>query len=132
MPQGSLLKYFSHMSHLILIMVKFYMIRVIIILFTRKWSQFKKQHYLYQGTIRGSSRENLYQELGLESLQQWRWYEKLCCFLKIAKTDLPSIYSIISPSSDIHTEQETIGNILQFNVKHIYFFQKFILLIHCN
>ena len=30
------------------------------------------------GAIRGSSREKLYQELGLESLQQRRWYKKLC------------------------------------------------------
>ena len=33
------------------------------------------------GAIRGSSREKLYQELlGLESLQQWQWYRKLCFF----------------------------------------------------
>ena len=31
--------------------------------------------------IRGGSREKLYQELGLESLQLRRWYRKLCCFL---------------------------------------------------
>ena len=30
------------------------------------------------GAIRGSSREKLYQELGLETLQQRRWYRKLC------------------------------------------------------
>ena len=29
------------------------------------------------GAIRGSSREKLYQELGLETLQQRRWYRKL-------------------------------------------------------
>ena len=33
------------------------------------------------GAIRGSSRENFYQELGLESLQQRRWYMKICYFL---------------------------------------------------
>ena len=32
--------------------------------------------------IRGSSREKLYQELGLESLQLRRWYRKLCCFYR--------------------------------------------------
>ena len=32
--------------------------------------------------IRGSSREKLYQELGLGSLQLRRWYRKLCCFYK--------------------------------------------------
>ena len=35
------------------------------------------------GAIRGTSREKLYQELGLESLQKRRWYRKLCYFLKI-------------------------------------------------
>ena len=37
------------------------------------------------GTRRGSSREKLYQELGFDSLQQWRWYRKLCLFYKIIK-----------------------------------------------
>ena len=35
------------------------------------------------GAIRRSSREKLYQELGFESLQQRRWYRKLCLFDKI-------------------------------------------------
>ena len=30
--------------------------------------------------IRGTSREKISQELGLESLQQRRWYGKLCLF----------------------------------------------------
>ena len=33
------------------------------------------------GTKRASTREKLYQEIGLEALQQKRWYRKLCCFL---------------------------------------------------
>ena len=32
------------------------------------------------GAIRGNYSEKLYQELGLESLQQRRWYRKLCTF----------------------------------------------------
>ena len=32
------------------------------------------------GAIRGSSREKLYQELGLESLKQQGWFRKLCYF----------------------------------------------------
>ena len=35
--------------------------------------------------IRGTSREKIYQELGLESLPQRRWYKKLCLFFKIYK-----------------------------------------------
>ena len=34
------------------------------------------------GAIRGSSREKLYQELGLESLKARQWYQKLCFFKK--------------------------------------------------
>ena len=30
------------------------------------------------GTIRGTSKENIYPELGLESVQFHRWYRKLC------------------------------------------------------
>ena len=41
------------------------------------------------GAIRGSSREKLYQELGLESLQLRRWYRKLCCFYKIYNKQAP-------------------------------------------
>ena len=32
------------------------------------------------GAMRGSSKEKLYQELGFESLEQRRWYRKLCSF----------------------------------------------------
>ena len=35
--------------------------------------------------IRGSSREKLYQKLGLESLKSRRWYQKLCLFFKLKK-----------------------------------------------
>ena len=35
--------------------------------------------------IRGTSRENIYQELGLESLQLRRWYRNLCLFYKAFK-----------------------------------------------
>ena len=59
------------------------------------------------GAIRGSSREKLYQEQGLESLQQRRWYRKLCYFFKL-KANLPSIFSIISPLLEVYTEQETL------------------------
>ena len=40
------------------------------------------------GAIRGTLKEKLYQELGLESLQQRRWFRKLCTFYKIYKVNL--------------------------------------------
>ena len=41
------------------------------------------------GAIRGTSREKIYQELGLESLQLRRWYRKLCLFYKVFKNEHP-------------------------------------------
>ena len=41
------------------------------------------------GAIRGSSREKLYHELGLESLRDRRWYRKLCFYYKITHNDCP-------------------------------------------
>ena len=37
------------------------------------------------GAIRETSKEKLYNELGLETLEKRRWYRKLCCFFKIFK-----------------------------------------------
>ena len=41
------------------------------------------------GAIRGTSREKLYQELGLESLERRRWFRKLCSFYKIFRNENP-------------------------------------------
>ena len=41
------------------------------------------------GAVRGTSREKLYQEFGFESLQQGRWYRKLCCLFKIINNQSP-------------------------------------------
>ena len=43
------------------------------------------------GAIRGTSREKSCQELGLESLQQRRWYRKLCLFFKVYKNQCQEI-----------------------------------------
>ena len=45
------------------------------------------------GTIRASSREKLYQELGLGSLQHRRWYRKICYFYKIYNAKSLTIFS---------------------------------------
>ena len=41
------------------------------------------------GAIRGISRENLYAELGIESLKFRPWFRKLACFYKVQSTRLP-------------------------------------------
>ena len=76
------------MSDLILIKVTFYTTTVIIILFYKKKCQYNIPKELYYNVVlaitsavRGFFMEKTYQELVLESLQQRRWYRKLCYFL---------------------------------------------------
>ena len=44
------------------------------------------------GAIRGTSKEKLYQEIGLESLQLRCWYRKLGMFYKIFKSKSPQYF----------------------------------------
>ena len=46
------------------------------------------------------SREKIYQELGLESLQQRRWYRKLCLFFMVYKNQCPKYLFDIIPQSN--------------------------------
>ena len=46
---------------------------------------------LITGAIRGSSKEKLYQEKGLESLKDRRWSRRLCYLHKVLSTKLTSI-----------------------------------------
>ena len=39
------------------------------------------------GAIQGTSREKIYQELGLESIRARRWYKRLSCMFKIVKEE---------------------------------------------
>ena len=73
------------------------------------------------GAIRGSSREKLYQELGLELLQSRRWYRKLCLFFKLKKSKHPSYLSDIIPKVLSTRTTRNHNNIPLFNVKHEYF-----------
>ena len=41
--------------------------------FIKKWSQNNNAALARTGAIRGTSREKIYQELGLESLRKRRW-----------------------------------------------------------
>ena len=77
------------------------------------------------GTIRGTSSEKLYQELGLESLQQRRWYRKLCPFLKIIKEKSPDYLFNIIPKNNSNHRTRNSCNIPQFNTKHNFFENSF-------
>ena len=74
------------------------------------------------GAIRGSSREKLYQELGLESLKQRWWFRKLCYFFKITKNQSPKyLFDKIPTTRTAYRKRNNIGNIPRFNVKHNFF-----------
>ena len=42
------------------------------------------------GTIQGTSHEKIYQELGVESLKNRRWYKRLSCMFKIMNEEAPN------------------------------------------
>ena len=74
-----------------LIMAILFMIKLTVHRFIRRSLQHDACLAL-TGTIRGSSREKLYQELAFESLQQRRWYKKVST--RSLKTKVRVIYLI--------------------------------------
>ena len=77
------------------------------------------------GTIRGTSKEKLYQELGLKSLQLRRWYRKLCLFYKISINKSPAYLFNSIPARNTHYSLRTSDNIPCFNIKHNFFKNSF-------
>ena len=77
------------------------------------------------GAIRGTSKEKLYDELGLETLEKRRWYRKLCCFFKIFRYKCPKyLFNIIPTSVSTYNTRNT-NNIPLFKVKHNFFRNSF-------
>ena len=52
------------------------------------------------GAIQGSSREKIYQDLGLASLKSRRWYKRLCCMFKIMNGKAPNYLTNLIPKCD--------------------------------
>ena len=77
------------------------------------------------GAIRGSSREKIYQELGLESLQLRRWYRKLCLFYKVFKNEHPKYFFHLIPVKSTPYATRTVGNIPLIKGKHNFFKNSF-------
>ena len=75
--------------------------------------------------IRGSSREKLYQELGVESQKSRRWYRKLCLFFKLEKNKHPCYLFDMIPKVLSTQATRNCNNIPLFNVKHEYFRNSF-------
>ena len=78
------------------------------------------------GAIRGTSREKLYQELGLDSIKKRLWFRKLCYFFKIVKNQSPKyLFDKIPTTRAVYRTRNNIGNIPRFNVKHNFFKNSF-------
>ena len=49
------------------------------------------------GAIQGTSRDKIYQELGLESLKSRRWHKRLSCMFKILNERVPNYLMNLVP-----------------------------------
>ena len=70
------------------------------------------------GAVRGTSREKIYQELVFESLQQRRWYRKLCYLFKIINNQSPGYLFQLIPSVNTRYFSRNSESIPQFRIKH--------------
>ena len=60
------------------------------------------------GAIHGTSREKVYKELSLETLESRRWLKKLCCFYNIKNNGIPSYLAELIPSeSHLYNNRNT-------------------------
>ena len=82
------------------------------------------------GSMRGTSREKLYQELDIKSLHKRRWYRKLCYFFKIFKGQSPEYLFRILPSVRKTYKQELMIR-FPFSLENIIFY-KFFFSINCH
>ena len=55
------------------------------------------------GSIQGTSRDKIYQELGLESLKSRRWYRHLDCMFKTMKEEAPNYLINFVPKCETNT-----------------------------
>ena len=72
------------------------------------------------GTIRGTSTEKLYQELGLESLKSRRWFRKLCHFYKMFNEKPPSCLFKLIPNFNRVYNTRLSYNIPKIKVGHFF------------
>ena len=77
------------------------------------------------GLIRGTSKEKLYQELDLESLQRRRWFRKLCTLYKIFKNQSSRyLYDLLPLQTTSHNTRSS-RNIPLFPFRHNLFKSSF-------
>ena len=72
------------------------------------------------GAIRATSREKLYEELGLESLQLSLWFRKLSCFYKLFNSEYPHYLFKVIPSRSSSYVTGNINNIPLLKTRHTF------------
>ena len=78
------------------------------------------------GSIRWSSTEKSYEELGLKSLKSRRWCRKMRFLYKVVKSESPSdLFNTIPNSNNRQHQTRNSGNIPSFFAKHDYFKNSF-------
>ena len=68
------------------------------------------------GVIQSTSREKIYQELGLESLKSRRWYKRLSCMFKTMKDEAPNYLINLVPKCETKTRTRN-NSIPTFNCR---------------
>ena len=74
------------------------------------------------GAIKGSSRERLYQELGLESLSARRWYRRLVYFFNIISCNSPAYLHSLLPAKQ-KSYDPTRSDLFRTFTSHTNFFK---------
>ena len=72
------------------------------------------------GAIRGTSREKLYEKVGLESLQLRHWFRKLSCFYKLFNSERPHYLFKLIPSRSSSYITRNIHNIAVPKTRHTF------------
>ena len=80
--------------------------------------------FVITGAFKGTSRERLYQKLGLESLKDRRWHRKLCCFYKIVKGLSPKYLTLYLQlhNNPIYLNRSTAKNIVKQTASRVVHF----------
>ena len=80
------------------------------------------------GAMKGSSIEQIYEELGLESLKPRLWCRKMSFLYKVLKSESPSyLFNTIPNSNNRQHQTRNSGKIPSFFAKHDYFKNSFFL-----
>ena len=77
------------------------------------------------GSIQGTSKEKLYQMLGLESPQLQHWYRKLGMFYKICKNKIPQYLFKVIPVKTYAYATRNVDNIPCFKIRNNLFKNSF-------